>query len=134
MKSCPVVHFELPAKDKKRVTKFYTETFGWDMLSLGEEMGGYVLANTTEVDQKTQRPKEPGAINGGFFSYDPTKPGFQYPSVVIAVENLDKSMELVKKNGGKIEGEPVDIPGVGLYAAVIDTEGNRVGMLQSSMM
>jgi len=27
-------------------------------------------------------------------------------------------------------GEPDDIPGVGLYCAFIDTEGNRLSMLQ----
>jgi predicted enzyme related to lactoylglutathione lyase len=32
--------------------------------------------------------------------------------------------------GGQRAGEPDDIPGVGLYASFIDTEGNRVGMLQ----
>ena len=32
--------------------------------------------------------------------------------------------------GGQNPGEPDDIPGVGLYASFLDTEGNRVGMLQ----
>jgi len=32
--------------------------------------------------------------------------------------------------GGQKPGEPDHIPGVGLYASFIDTEGNRVGMLQ----
>ncbi len=126
----PVVHFEMPAKDKRRVSDFYSQAFGWNMSVLGEEMGGYVLATTTQTDEKTQRPTTPGAINGGFFGYDPSKPGFQYPSVVISVENLMESIETVKKAGGKVEGEPMDIPGIGTYVAIIDTEDNRVGMLQ----
>jgi uncharacterized protein len=32
--------------------------------------------------------------------------------------------------GGQKPGEPDDIPGIGLYASFIDTEGNRVGILQ----
>lgn len=139
MKMSPVVHFEMPAKDNKRVKKFYEEAFGWQMVQLGEEMGGYILANTTEVDEKTQRPKEPGAINGGFFGYDPKNLKLQYPSIVISVENLDKAMEAVKKAGGKVlgaskEGEPDNIPGIGLYISIEDSEGNRVGMLQPSSM
>jgi len=27
-------------------------------------------------------------------------------------------------------GEPMDIPGIGLYAGFLDTEGNRVSLLQ----
>jgi predicted enzyme related to lactoylglutathione lyase len=32
--------------------------------------------------------------------------------------------------GGQKPGEPDEIPGVGLYASFIDTEGNRVSILQ----
>jgi len=39
----------------------------------------------------------------------------------------------VTKAGGKVLGEPVDIPGVGSYVSFIDTEGNRVSLLQPSM-
>ena len=50
----------------------------------------------------------------------------------IAVKNLDEAMKMVKAAGGKILGEPMDIPGIGKYIAFRDTEGNRVGMLQPS--
>ena len=132
MKSSPVVHFEMPAKDKKRVAEFYTNVFGWSMNDMGEEMGHYVVATTTESDEKTGRPKAPGTINGGFYGYK-DEPGFQHPSVVIAVDDLNASIEDVKKAGGQIVGEQMDIPGVGRFASIIDTEGNRVGMLQPSM-
>lgn len=130
----PVVHFEMPAKDNKRAAKFYTEVFGWQMNQLGQEMGNYLLANTTETDEKTQRPKNSGAINGGFYGYDPKKPGFQYPHLVISVDNLEESMELVKKAGGKIVDKPMDISGIGMYVSFEDSEGNLVGMLQPSGM
>jgi predicted enzyme related to lactoylglutathione lyase len=126
----PVVHFEMPAEDRKRMADFYTKVFGWKTQMLGSEMGDYVLATTTEVG-KDGRPKNPGAINGGFFSKSDDKPG-QYPSVVIAVENIKEHMREVEKAGGKVLGEPWDIPGVGLYVSFFDTEGNRVSMLQPS--
>jgi hypothetical protein len=127
MKMNPVVHFEMPAEDRKRMADFYTKAFGWKTQILGPKMGGYVLATTTESDEKG--PKRPGAINGGFFQKSDDKPA-QYPSVVIFVEDIKKHMKKVEKAGGKVLGEPWDIPGVGLYVSFIDTEGNRVSMLQ----
>ena len=127
----PVVHFEMPAEDRKRMADFYTKVFGWKTQMLGPEMGDYVLATTTEADEKTGRPKNPGAINGGFFTKSEDKPA-QYPSVVIAVEDIKGHMKNVEEAGGKVLGEPWDIPGVGLYVSFFDTEGNRVSMLQPS--
>ena len=126
----PVVHFEMPAEDRKRMADFYTKVFGWKIQMLGSEMGDYVLATTTEVGEDG-RPKKPGVINGGFFPKAEDKPA-QYPSVVIAVEDIKKHMKKVEKAGGKVLGEPWDIPGVGLYVSFFDTEGNRVSMLQPS--
>ena len=94
---------------------------------LGEEMGHYVVATTTETDERG--PKTPGAINGGFFQKRPDWPG-QYPSVVIAVDNIQDAIRKVTDAGGKVLGEPMEIPGVGQYVAFTDTEGNRVSMLQ----
>ena len=126
----PVVHFEMPAQDRKRMADFYTNVFGWRTQMLGSEMGNYVLATTAEADE-TGRPKKPGAINGGFFSKCEDNPA-EHPSVVIAVEDIKEHMKSVEEAGGKVLGEPSEIPGVGLYVAFIDTEGNRVSMLQPS--
>ncbi len=123
----PVVHFEMPAEDRKRMADFYNKVFGWKTEQLGEDMGNYVLATTTDSDEKG--PKKPGAINGGFFQKTDDKPA-QYPSVVIAVNDIKEHMMNVEKSGGKVLGEPVDIPGIGLYVSFFDTEGNRVSMIQ----
>ncbi|MDP4223421.1 MAG: VOC family protein [Bacteroidota bacterium] len=127
----PVVHFEMPAKDRERMAKFYTGVFGWKAQMLGEDMGNYVTVATTETDEKNM-PKRPGAINGGFF---PLKDGdpVLHPSVVISVGNLKDSMKKITKAGGKLIGEPMNIPGVGEYISFYDTEGNRCGLLQPSM-
>src|SRR6516162_7027299 len=55
----PVVHFEMPYDNPTRAAKFYESAFGWQMQLLGEEMGNYVLATTTETGQTG--PKKPGA-------------------------------------------------------------------------
>ena len=131
----PVVHFEMPAEDKKRMMKFYEKAFGWKTQQLGPEMGNYVLVTTAETDEN-RMVKTPGTINGGF--YDKTKPG-QCTRITIAVDNITESMEKIKQAGGKViggmqkPGEPDEIPGVGLYATFIDSEGNSASMLQPFM-
>lgn len=126
----PVVHFEMPAEDRKRMAEFYEKTFGWKTQILGQDMDSYVLATTTEVDEKGF-PIEPGRINGGFFQKDDKKPA-QFPSVVIAVQDIKESMKKILVSGGKVLGEPVDIPGYGMYVSFFDTEGNRVSIMQPS--
>jgi predicted enzyme related to lactoylglutathione lyase len=128
-KTNPVVHFEMPAEDRKRMADFYTKAFGWQTRELGAEMGNYVLATTTETDETG--PKKPGTINGGFFTKSADMPA-QYPSVVIAVDDIKRSMSKVTEAGGRVLGEPMEIPGVGQYVSFFDTEGNRVSMLQPS--
>ena len=137
MKMNPVIHFEMPAEDRKRMADFYAKTFGWDTKILGPEMGGYVTVSTTETENG--RPKTPGAINGGF--YQKTEdPKSHAPSVVIAVDDIREHMKKVEAAGGKLLGgqagpkEPDNIPGVGLYASFLDTEGNRVSLLQPAPM
>ncbi|HEX2896982.1 MAG TPA: VOC family protein [candidate division Zixibacteria bacterium] len=124
----PVVHFEMPAENPKRMSEFYNNAFGWKTNQLGPEMGNYVLATTTEEDDKGH-PKDPGRINGGFYQKTGDMPA-QYPSVVIAVDDIVASMKKVKKAGGEVLGEPMEIPGVGQFVSFFDTEGNRVSMLQ----
>ena len=85
------------------------------------------MATTTESDAKPGFPA--GAINGGFFPIKPDWP-LQYPSVVIAVGNIKKSINAIIKNGGKVLGEPMEIPNFGIYVSFLDTEGNRNSIIQ----
>lgn len=123
----PVVHFELPAEDRNRMSTFYNQAFGWKTQDLGEQMNNYVIATTTESDDKG--PKKRGAINGGFYTKSDDMPA-QFPAVVIAVDDIRAAMTKVNEVGGRVLGEPMQIPGVGQYVAFLDTEGNRLSMLQ----
>jgi len=135
MAMSPVVHFEMAARDRARMAKFYSGVFGWKTTQLGADMGDYITVQTTETAE-SGFPKEPGRINGGFFQRTGEDQG---TSVVIAVDNIREAMKKVAAAGGKVlggqkPGEPDDIPGVGLYVGVLDTEGNRVGLLQPAPM
>jgi predicted enzyme related to lactoylglutathione lyase len=132
----PVVHFEMPAKDKARMAGFYTKVFGWNTQQLGPEMGNYVLATTTETDEN-RMIKTPGTINGGFFERTASD---QQTRITIAVDDIRAALKSVEAAGGRVlggmqkPGEPDEIPGVGLYAIFVDTEGNTVSMLQPMNM
>jgi hypothetical protein len=123
----PVIHFEMPYENRDRMAAFFSSVFGWKLQMLGEEMGSYILATTTDQDVKRGAPA--GAINGGFFPKKADWPA-QYPSIVIGVENIRESMVKIAKSGGEVLGEPMEIPGIGLYVSFFDTEGNRSSMLQ----
>jgi uncharacterized protein len=132
MKKNPVVHFEMPAHDRERMAKFYSNAFGWTYQLLGQEMGNYVTVQTAETDENRMVTK-PGAINGGFYPVDPSAPQ-PAPSLVIAVDDINEAIRNINSAGGKILGEPTDIPGIGAFAAFLDTEGNRVTILQPLQM
>ncbi len=126
----PVIHFEMPAEDRKRMSDFYTNVFGWQTQQMGSDFGDYVVVTTTESTDKG--PIKPGAINGGFYQKT-DDPALQHPSIVISVDNINEHIKKVEQAGGKISGEIQNIPGVGQYVSFLDTEGNRVGMLQPAM-
>lgn len=65
----PVIHFEMPYEDGKRVARFYEQVFGWRMDQLGKEMNNYILASTAKPhDTRDTAMKDlaRGAIDGGF--------------------------------------------------------------------
>ena len=134
----PVTHFEMGYNDRERMKQFYEDAFNWKMQQLGPEMGNYVVAQTAETDEHGM-VKTPGTINGGFYQKT-ENPSSHAPSVVIAVQDIHKAIEDVKRAGGTILGamnadgslgmEPVMIPGIGLWISIQDTEGNRVSVLQ----
>ena len=123
----PVVHFELPYKNAGRISAFYNTVFKWKLNELGNEFGNYILATTAESDVKQGTPA--GAINGGLYPIKHDWPA-QYPSIVIGVENIQATMKLINKSGGKVLGKPMTIPDFGEYVAFLDPEGNRNSILQ----
>lgn len=123
----PVVHFEMPAEDSKRMAEFYNRVFGWQTTQLGKERGNYILVTTSDIDLYG-RPRDAGMINGGFY---PRREGSSpYPTIVIAVEDIMEAIKDIKEAGGIVLEEPMEIPGYGFYLSFIDTENNRVSLMQ----
>jgi len=124
-----VVHFEIPAENLERAKKFYSENFGWKLNQLGPEVGNYVLVHTGPTDEQGM-PQDRAFINGGLMPRDPSASS---PVLVIAVADADQTVEKVKRSGGRLVGEILDIPNVGRYARVQDTEGNVIGVIKTAM-
>ena len=124
-----VVHFEIPAEDLERAKKFYSEIFGWKLNQLGSEMGNYVLVHTGPSDEQGM-PQDRGFINGGLMPRDPSASS---TVLVMAVADTDQTVEKVKRSGGRLVGEILEIPNVGRYARVQDSEGNVIGVLKPIM-
>ncbi|HTX87110.1 MAG TPA: VOC family protein [Candidatus Nanoarchaeia archaeon] len=126
-----VVHFNMPATDRKRVVDFYSKVFGWTMKQYGPEMGNYILAHTTETDENGI-VKNPGNINGGFFEKSERD---NVTKLTIAVDDIEAAMKKVVAEGGTIIGgtKPGQVevtPGLGKFIDIRDTEGNIVNLME----
>ena len=122
-----VVHFELPADNVERAKNFYKQAFQWDISQYpGMEYHAIV---TTETDQKTQQPKNVGAINGGM-----TKRNNEVKSPVITIDtaDIDAALKSIEKLGGKTVQKKQPVADMGFTAYFKDTEGNIVGLWQSA--
>jgi len=122
-----VGHFEIPAKNMKRARAFYSSVFGWkssvSSMASGET---YTSLVTTKVD-KNNRPKSPGAINGGLTKM---KKPFTGPVITIVADDINASLKLVGKTGGKTVVKRTDMGRYGAYAYFEDSEGNLMGLYE----
>lgn len=142
MSKNPVVHFEMGYFDSARAKTFYETVFGWKMKPIGPAMGDYILAQTADSDANGL-VNTPGTINGGLY-HKTESPHSHLPSMVIPVADIKEAMKAVVTAGGTILGsihehheagmDPQIIPGVGLWITFLDTENNRVSLLQPIVM
>jgi predicted enzyme related to lactoylglutathione lyase len=108
-----IVHFEINAKDAKRAKRFYSTLFGWKYKD--SEMPGveYYLID--------------GANPGGGINPMAQEPG---PVVYFDSDDIDASIGKVRELGGKAD-DKMPIPGMGWFAACVDTEGNKFSLFQN---
>jgi predicted enzyme related to lactoylglutathione lyase len=121
-----VVHFEIPVDDVDRARSFYGTVFEWGIQPM--EGWDYTIAMTTPVDETTQMPTEPGAINGGLRARSGNIPA---PTLVIQVDSIDESLKKVEAEGGSTVSPRTEMAGMGAYAYFKDTEGNVVGLWET---
>ena len=131
-----VVHFEIPADDIDRAKKFYGSVFGWELQTMQMANGEYTSVKTTAVDEQTQMPTEPGAINGGMFQRDEAERldqvRFTGPVITIDVDGIDDALKQVEAEGGSTITPRTPIPGMGAFAYFTDPEGNVMGLWETT--
>jgi predicted enzyme related to lactoylglutathione lyase len=111
------VHFEIPADDVARATKFFTDVFGWKFEGWGDD--NYLGATTGEEGTM--------GINGAVMKrMHPEQP----VSNAIEVPSVDDYAAKVTANGGTIVFPKAAVPNMGYYAYFKDTEGNIHGLWQ----
>jgi len=116
----PISWFEIPALDLKRARAFYEHIFG---VTLHEDQFGPTRIAVFPYDRD--------AATGGCVIHGD---GFR-PSLDGAVlylnggDALDPVLERVVAAGGRIALPKTALPpGMGAFAHIVDTEGNRVGI------
>ncbi len=112
-----ITHIEIPADDVDRAKRFYEAVAGWEF---GESEGfpNYWLFRT-------------GEGSGGGLG----RRGESVGNVIrdyISVTRLEDAVAAAEQHGGSVVTPPQDIPGMGRWAAVLDSEGNEIGLWEDA--
>jgi predicted enzyme related to lactoylglutathione lyase len=111
----PVVHFEIQAKDPKKVQEFYQKLFDWHIDDNNP-------MNYGMVDTHAE-----GGINGGIGE---SPEGVNRVTFYTQVNDLQAYLDKAEQLGGKTVMPPTEIPNVVTLAMFADPEGNIIGMVK----
>jgi len=120
-----VTHFDFQVDDVERAKKFYEKVLDWkiEQVMTKEKSGmmDYWLVHTGSGN----------GISGGMYQRPQERENKFYRfSCTIEVKDIDEAIKSVKENGGTIEMEKSELPDVGFFASVKDTEGNQFALMQ----
>jgi uncharacterized protein len=113
--------FEIPVRDMDRAQAFYERMLGKSLRR--ELMGSSCMLAVIPYEQ----PGVGGALMAGS---EAPQPATQGALVYLNAEpSLDAALERAVAAGGTITMPRVELPdGMGSFAHVLDTEGNRIGL------
>ena len=113
------IHIEIPADDLERARRFYEGAFGWDV-GTSEGFQDYLVYRTTG-----EHP-----VGGGI-----GKRGVNVAATIVnyvEVDSIEASVARIRELGGGVSGEKLEVPGMGWWIAVTDSEGNAFALFQST--
>ena len=114
-----VMHFEIPADDPERLSKFYSKVFGWKFEKAPMPGMDYWLITTG--------PRRT-SVGGGMYKKMNAQDG---PRNFIAVDKLDPAIELFKSAGGKEIVGKQEVPQMGWSFIGRDPEGNAIALWET---
>jgi predicted enzyme related to lactoylglutathione lyase len=122
-----IVHFEIPASDPERATKFYRDLFGWEIQKWAADAGPeYWMVSTVPMDA-TGQPTRPG-VNGGIIRRrSATHPPVNY----VNVESVDEYARKAQRLGAEEVMPKTPVKAMGWFAWLRDPEGNVFGIWQT---
>jgi uncharacterized protein len=121
-----VVHFEVPYDDADRARGFYREVFGWQIQPVPDFDYNFVQTGTTT---EQGMPTEPGYIGGGMMQ---RQEAVDRPVLTIDVDDVSAALESIAAHGGSAVGEPMPVGDMGIAGYFKDSEGNLMGLWQST--
>ena len=108
-----ICHIEIPCKDSERVSKFYTDVFGWGIQPIPDM--DFVMF-------------KPGDGPGGGFDKTLQIADKGGITLYIEVEEISDILIKVETSGGKVLKPKYELSGIGYLAYFADSEGNRMGL------
>lgn len=117
-----LTHFAIHIDDIGRAKEFYEGVFEWGFNSYGQ---------SDFLQIKTDK-SEDGELIGALQSrkYSPLPDKIIGLECTIGVEDIDETIERVKRKGGQIVVPKTVIPYVGYITKFLDTEGNLICGMQ----
>lgn len=115
----PINWFEIPVKDIHRAKSFYEKVLDCK-LSI-QDFGGLKMA-WFPMSQDA-----PGAT-GSLVQHESYVPSHQGSMVYFSIEDINKTLEIIGDNGGKVLNPKNSIGEFGFVAHFEDSEGNRVAL------
>ena len=115
-----IVHFEIPADDAERLSRFYSDAFGWKFEKAKMPGPEYWLISTG------LRGK---SVGGGMYK-KADMPGAR-PVNYVGIDNIDSAIERFKRAGGTVVIGKQEVPGTGWSLIGTDPEGNPIALWQA---
>jgi hypothetical protein len=110
-------HIEFPADDPERAKAFYSAVAGWEFGEM-EGFPDYYMFRSAEG-------------YGGAVGKRDVSTGHDL-RIYIDVTSIDDALAAATRTGGTVKEPKQEIPGMGWFAVVTDTEGSEVGLFQGS--
>jgi len=113
----------IPADDVDRAKRFYAALLNWKIDPAASPENMRIAA--MQYHEITTGPVEPGALStGGLYKRHEKEPILSF----VQVEDIEGVVSKVEMLGGKVILPVTEIPGVGMTAMILDTEGNLIGI------
>ena len=119
-----IVHFEIPADNVEKLSKFYSKLFGWKMIRMPGPVE-YWGIQTVPTDEDGMLLRN--GVNGGMMKRQNSE---HKPVNYIAVESVDEYSKKIEELGGKVVVPRMEVPGVGWWAMALDPDGNQFAIIE----